>query len=91
MSFETYIGYTYTVVVFAVCCLLDCCLSAVPEPFNMPQKPLKIAKKIDKNPGNRHGKAPKMKKGAQSVNNSNVMLPNRDGTQVLVGCACRQV
>jgi hypothetical protein len=36
----------------------------------MPQKPLKIAKKIDKTSGNRHGKAPKMKKGAQSINNS---------------------
>jgi hypothetical protein len=29
----------------------------------MPQKPLKVAKKIQKPAGNRHGKAPKMKKG----------------------------
>eukprot|EP00775_Hariotina_reticulata_P012073 gene12073-12214_t len=37
--------------------------ATIPGPINMPQKPLKVAKKIDKNSGNRHGKAPKMKKG----------------------------
>lgn len=31
----------------------------------MPQKPLKVAKKIQKPTGNRHGKKPTMKKGEQ--------------------------
>jgi hypothetical protein len=32
----------------------------------MPQKPLKVAKKIQKPTGNRHGKKPNMKKGEQA-------------------------
>lgn len=33
----------------------------------MPQKPLKVAKKIQKPSGNRHGKKPNMKKGAFDI------------------------